>query len=64
MEKLLQTQVYPIAITALVLSPTEQLFFSGSIDGRIFVNQLEIGLVDDDPLFAVEDQAVVLKGHK
>ncbi|XP_024171419.1 protein ROOT INITIATION DEFECTIVE 3 [Rosa chinensis] len=61
--KLLQTQVYPISITALILNPTEQLFFSGSVDGRIFVNQLEIGLVDEDPLFAVEDQAVVLKGH-
>ncbi|KAL6175026.1 hypothetical protein ACLB2K_051669 [Fragaria x ananassa] len=61
---LLHTQVYPISITALVLSPTEQLFFSGGIDGRIFVNQLEIGLVDDDTLLVVEDQAVVLKGHK
>ncbi|XP_050377623.1 protein ROOT INITIATION DEFECTIVE 3-like [Argentina anserina] len=61
---LLQTQIYPTAITALVLNPTEQLFYSGSIDGRIFVNQLEIGLVENDPLFPSEDQAVVLKGHK
>lgn len=64
MGKLIQTRVYSVAITAVVLNPTEQLCFSGGIDGRIFVNKLEIGLVDDDPVFAAEDQAVVLKGHK
>lgn len=64
MGKLIQTRVYSVAITAVVLNPTEQLFFSGGIDGRIFVNKLEIGPVDDDPVFAAEDQAVVLKGHK
>lgn len=59
----MQTQVYPLAISAVVLHPTEQLFFSGSIDGRIFVNKLEIGLVENS-LAAAEDQKAVIKGHK
>ncbi|VVA21756.1 PREDICTED: WD [Prunus dulcis] len=61
--KLMQTQVYPLAITAVVLHPAEQLFFSGSIDGRIFVNKLEIGLVENS-LAAAEDKKSVIKGHK
>ncbi|GAV56525.1 WD40 domain-containing protein, partial [Cephalotus follicularis] len=60
--KLIQTQVYPVAITAIVLHPLEQLLLAGSIDGRIFVNVLNIGLVED-PFLVAEDKPVVLKGH-
>ncbi|KAB2609142.1 protein ROOT INITIATION DEFECTIVE 3-like [Pyrus ussuriensis x Pyrus communis] len=59
---LMHTQVYPPGITAVTLHSTKQLIFSGSIDGRIFVNKLEIGLVEDY-LVGAEDQSPVLKGH-
>lgn len=36
--------------------------FCGSVDGRIFVNRLDIGLLED-PFFVAEDQPVVLKEH-
>jgi pre-rRNA-processing protein IPI3 len=55
--------VYPLAITAIVLHPEEQLLFCGSVDGSIFVNKLDIGLLED-PFFIAEAQPVVLKGHK
>ncbi|XP_057971225.1 protein ROOT INITIATION DEFECTIVE 3-like isoform X2 [Malania oleifera] len=58
----LQTQVYPQAITAIVIDPGEQLLFSGSSDGRIFVNKLDIGLAGD-PFTVAEDQSTVLNGH-
>ncbi|KAM1080565.1 hypothetical protein ACFX13_015484 [Malus domestica] len=59
---LMHTLVYPPGITAVALHPKKQLIFSGSIDGRIFVNKLEIGLVEDY-LVGAEDQSPVLKGH-
>ncbi|XP_017972462.1 PREDICTED: protein ROOT INITIATION DEFECTIVE 3 [Theobroma cacao] len=60
--RLLQTQVYSTSITAITLHPVEQLLFSGSVDGKIFVNVLDLGPVED-PLVTTEDQAFVLKGH-
>ncbi|XP_059444284.1 protein ROOT INITIATION DEFECTIVE 3-like isoform X1 [Corylus avellana] len=60
--RLIQTQVYPVAITAIVLDPGEQLLFCGSVDGRIFVNRLDIGLLED-PFFVAQAQSVVLKEH-
>ncbi|XWS51389.1 hypothetical protein CRYUN_Cryun12cG0172400 [Craigia yunnanensis] len=60
--RLLQTQVYPTSITAITLHPVEQLLFSGSVDGKLFVNVLDLRPVED-PLVTTEDQAFVLKGH-
>ncbi|KAF6144630.1 hypothetical protein GIB67_006122 [Kingdonia uniflora] len=42
--RLLGTQVFTQSITAITHDPGEQLLFSGSTDGRIFVNSLDIGL--------------------
>ena len=61
--RVLQTVVYPVGITAIVLHPAEELVFCGSIDGRIFVNKLDIGLMED-PFSLSQDQPVVLQGHK
>ncbi|OMO84068.1 hypothetical protein CCACVL1_11024 [Corchorus capsularis] len=60
--RLLQTQVHPTSITAITLDPVEQLLFSGSMDGNIYVNVLHLGQVED-PLVTTKDQAFVLKGH-
>ncbi|PPD79869.1 hypothetical protein GOBAR_DD23209 [Gossypium barbadense] len=38
----LQTLVYPMSVTAIALHPLERLLFSGSVDGNIFVNVLDI----------------------
>lgn len=59
----MQSQEYPLGITAIVLNPVERLLIAGSIDGRIFVTVLDIGLLED-PFVVEEDQPVVLKGHK
>ncbi|KAF3436857.1 hypothetical protein FNV43_RR19610 [Rhamnella rubrinervis] len=61
--RVIHTQVYPVAITATVLHPTEKFLFCGSQDGRIFRNKFDIGLIDN-PFYVAEDQQVVLKGHK
>lgn len=61
--RVIHTQVYPVAITAIVLHPTEKFLFRGSQDGRIFRNKFDIGLIDS-PFYIAEDQQVVLKGHK
>ncbi|XP_034711979.1 protein ROOT INITIATION DEFECTIVE 3-like isoform X3 [Vitis riparia] len=60
--RLLRTRVFPAAITAIVLDPGEQLLFSGSADGRIFVSMLDTGLVVD-PFNVPEDRPIVLNGH-
>ncbi|XVE56609.1 hypothetical protein DITRI_Ditri04bG0024700 [Diplodiscus trichospermus] len=60
--RLLQTQVYSTSITAVALQPVKQLLFSGSVDGKIFINELDLSPVED-PLVTNEDQASVLKGH-
>ncbi|WKA07929.1 hypothetical protein VitviT2T_025699 [Vitis vinifera] len=60
--RLLRTRVFPTAITAIVLDPGEQLLFSGSADGRIFVSMLDTGLVVD-PFKVPEDRPIVLNGH-
>ncbi|XP_015581803.1 protein ROOT INITIATION DEFECTIVE 3 isoform X3 [Ricinus communis] len=59
----IQSQEYPLAITAIILHPVDQFLFAGCIDGRIFVSMLNVGLVDD-PLVIAEDPLVVLEGHK
>ncbi|XP_012471111.1 protein ROOT INITIATION DEFECTIVE 3 isoform X1 [Gossypium raimondii] len=58
----LQTLVYPMSVTAIALHPLERLLFSGSVDGNIFVNVLDIGAVEDC-FITTEDQAFVLKVH-
>ncbi|RQP00814.1 hypothetical protein POPTR_015G093300v4 [Populus trichocarpa] len=60
--RLIQTQDYPLGITAIVTDPAEQLLFAGSMDGRIFVSVLDIGLLED-PFAVAGDEPVVLKGH-
>lgn len=61
--RLIQTQDYPLGITAIVTDPAEQLLFAGSMDGRIFVSVLDIGLLED-PFAVAGDEPVALKGHK
>ncbi|KAL9375498.1 hypothetical protein Peur_032377 [Populus x canadensis] len=60
--RLIQTQDYPLGITAIVTDPAEQLLFAGSMDGRIFVSVLDIGLLED-PFAVAGDEPVALKGH-
>ena len=45
-------------MTAVVLDPAEKMLFCGSADGRIFVNTLDIGLVEEAA------EPMVLKGHE
>lgn len=61
--RLIQTQDYPLGITAIATDPAEQLLFAGSMDGRIFVSVLDIGLLED-PFAVAGDEPVALKGHK
>ncbi|GFZ17417.1 hypothetical protein Acr_26g0006870 [Actinidia rufa] len=60
--RLLQTQVFLLPMTAIVLDPAEKMLFCGSADGRIFVNTLDIGLVEEASIVS-EDEPMVLKGH-
>lgn len=58
-----QTRSFYIPITAIVLDPAEQLLFSGTADGSIFVNTFEVGMLDHtfvDP----DDKQIKLHGHK
>ena len=50
-------------MTAIVLDPAEKMLFCGSADGRIFVNTLDIGLVEEASIVS-QDEPMVLKGHK
>lgn len=59
----MQTQAFPLAVTAIVLDPGEQILFSGSADGRIFINMLDIGLEEFSAVVS-EDHMMVLSGHK
>ncbi|XP_077228204.1 protein ROOT INITIATION DEFECTIVE 3-like [Tasmannia lanceolata] len=61
--RFLQTHSFSLAVTAIVLDPGEQQLFSGSSDGRIFINALDIGLQESPPIVS-EDQSTVLRGHK
>ncbi|KAJ6339605.1 hypothetical protein OIU77_007540 [Salix suchowensis] len=60
--RLIQTQDYPLGITAIVTDLAEQLLFAGGVDGSIFVGVLDIGLLED-PFAVAGDEPVVLKGH-
>ncbi|GLT48462.1 hypothetical protein SLA2020_220850 [Shorea laevis] len=60
--RLLQTQVHPTSITAITLHPVEQILFSGTMDGRIIVNELDVG-AGEDSLIVKEDQALLPEGH-
>ncbi|XP_065873369.1 protein ROOT INITIATION DEFECTIVE 3-like isoform X2 [Euphorbia lathyris] len=62
--RLVQTQEYQQAITAITLHPTEQFLFAGSKDGRIFISEVNIGLMDEPFGVLEEDQLVILEGHK
>ncbi|CAN1802259.1 Protein ROOT INITIATION DEFECTIVE 3 [Linum perenne] len=60
---LIQTREYPTGIAAATLHPTDRLLVTGScIDGRIFVNELDLGLIDE-PIAGLEQHMGVLKGH-
>ncbi|XP_006845212.3 protein ROOT INITIATION DEFECTIVE 3 isoform X2 [Amborella trichopoda] len=50
-------------ITAIALDPGEQMLYSGCMDGRICISELDIGLEDNPTVFS-EDQMTVLRGHK
>ncbi|KAI3983693.1 hypothetical protein MKX01_001097 [Papaver californicum] len=60
--RFLQTQDFSQAITAIGLDPEGQLLFSGSVDGRIFVSRIDIGLEENSKTIA-GDQLIVLHGH-
>lgn len=60
---LLQTKAFPTPITAIVLDPAEKHLFSGTADGRIFVNAIDFRYVKY-ACFSSEDQQIVLNGHK
>ncbi|CAK7336679.1 unnamed protein product [Dovyalis caffra] len=60
--RLIQTQEYPLGITAIIINPAEQLLFAGSMDGRIFVSVLDIGL-PEHPFAVAREEPVALKGH-
>lgn len=60
---LLQTFAFSTQINAIILDPGEQLLFTGSTDGTIFVSQFEIGL-QDTAAIVTEDQSSRLTGHR
>lgn len=60
---LLQTKAFPTPITAIILDPAEKHLFSGTADGRIFVNAIDFRCIEDT-CFSSEDQQIVLNGHK
>ncbi|KAM7475728.1 hypothetical protein LguiB_022971 [Lonicera macranthoides] len=60
---LLQTKAFPTPITAIVLDRAEKHLFSGTADGRIFVNAIDFRYVEDT-CFSLGDQQIVLNGHK
>lgn len=59
---LLQTFAFSTQINAIILDPGEQLLFTGSTDGTIFVNEIVIGLQDTSAV-VTEDQSSRLTGH-
>ncbi|XP_031738866.1 protein ROOT INITIATION DEFECTIVE 3 [Cucumis sativus] len=56
------TQAHIEGITAIVLHPTEQVLFSGTVDGQIFASRLEFGF--DNCITIRENQILAPKGHK
>ncbi|XP_022137408.1 protein ROOT INITIATION DEFECTIVE 3-like isoform X2 [Momordica charantia] len=56
------SQAHTEGITAIVLHPTEQLLFSGSVDGQIFASKLEFGV--DNCIAMKDNQLLAPKGHK
>lgn len=60
---LLQNRVFPQSLTAIAVDGEEQLLLSGSADGTIFVNLLNIGL-SKVSYTVLQDQQLVLNGHK
>jgi pre-rRNA-processing protein IPI3 len=60
---LLQTFAFSTQINAIILDPGEQVLFTGSTDGTIFVSQFEIGLQDTTAV-VTEDQSSRLTGHR
>ncbi|PIA63831.1 hypothetical protein AQUCO_00201277v1 [Aquilegia coerulea] len=62
--KVVRTHAFPLAITAITLDPEERFLFSGSSDGRIFVNTLDAGLEEENEVLSEEQSLMVLSGHK
>ncbi|KAJ7956069.1 protein ROOT INITIATION DEFECTIVE 3-like [Quillaja saponaria] len=60
--RLIQTLVYPLAITAIVLQQGERILFSGSMDGTIFANKIDIELEEGSSVMTM-DRPTELKGH-
>ncbi|XP_022994395.1 protein ROOT INITIATION DEFECTIVE 3-like [Cucurbita maxima] len=56
------TQAHVEGITEIVLHPTEQFLFSGTVDGKIFASRLEFGL--DNCITIKESQLFASTGHK
>ncbi|XP_061366533.1 protein ROOT INITIATION DEFECTIVE 3-like [Gastrolobium bilobum] len=60
--RLMQTQVYPLAITSIALHQVEMLLFYGTVNGTIIVNKLDLGL-EEGPSIITIGQPLELKGH-
>ncbi|XP_057831714.2 protein ROOT INITIATION DEFECTIVE 3 [Cryptomeria japonica] len=58
-----QTFTFPGEIKAITLDPGDRLLFAGSVDGTIFVNELDIGLQGTSDV-ATENQSSMLIGHR
>ncbi|KAK7330606.1 hypothetical protein VNO77_24804 [Canavalia gladiata] len=60
--KLMQTQIYHLAITSIALHQGERLLFYGTKNGTIIVNKLDAGL-EEGPSVVTVGQTLELKGH-
>ncbi|RDX64740.1 Protein ROOT INITIATION DEFECTIVE 3, partial [Mucuna pruriens] len=60
--RLMQTQVYPLAITSITLHQRERLLFCGTEKGTIIVNKLDVGQ-EEGPSVVTVGQPFELKGH-
>ncbi|KAJ8493956.1 hypothetical protein OPV22_015677 [Ensete ventricosum] len=63
MIRLVQTHVFSSPVTAIASDPQEQLLFAGCMDGRILVDELNLGL-EEAPSAVSEDSSRFLGGHK
>ena len=61
---LVQTHVYPFAITSITLHQREMLLFCGTEKGTIIVNKLDVGQEEGFSIVNGGQQPLELKGHK
>ncbi|KAL5186401.1 Protein ROOT INITIATION DEFECTIVE 3 [Glycine soja] len=60
---LVQTHVYPFAITSITLHQREMLLFCGTEKGTIIVNKLDVGQEEGFSIVNESQQPLELKGH-